>query len=535
MEKVWEIAPRRFDDLIEQLLYNRGIKTEGEREEFFHPQLENFEKDFDLPGAKKAIKRIHQAAKRKELVVIFGDYDADGLCGAAVLYNGLMRAGVKALPYIPHREKEGYGLSKAGLDFAREQGASLVITVDNGIVAVEPAKYAHSLGLDLIITDHHTPAQEKPEALSIIHSTKMSGTAVAWCLVHQLVGEQASEELLDLVAVATIADLLPLLGVNRALAAEGLRRLNKTKRPGFLALFAAARLLPGQIGAYEVGHILGPRLNALGRLEHAMDSLRLLCTKNREKAARLADVLCSANDQKKKLTSDAAAQAMQLLDTEYKDGMDKVKVLILHSKQWIPGIIGLLAGRLAEEHGLPAVVISEGEVFSKGSARTAGGVNIVKAIRGCSGLLVDVGGHPAAAGFTLESSKIAPFKKQLEFMMQQVEVDRRRKLPVEAIVQLSEINLKLVEKLQKFEPTGAGNPPPVLASYKMRLGDLRTVGGGSHLKFKVEGFEAIGFNMGEMINLMKEEMLANIAYRLEINRFNGRETLQLNVLDIQLV
>ncbi|MDO8638843.1 MAG: DHH family phosphoesterase, partial [Candidatus Daviesbacteria bacterium] len=272
MSKNWKMLSEKaiesVEELEKQLLNNRGIKTEKQKELFFDPKLQDFEKDFNLAGISMAQKRILKAVKNQELIIVYGDYDADGICGAAILYLGLTSLGAKVLPYIPHREKEGYGLSKEGLDDAKSQGASLVITVDNGIVAIDQAKYAKKLGLDLIITDHHIPLEEKPESLSIIHSTKMCGAGVGWCLVKQLVTWGLAQELLDLVALATIADMVPLLGANRVLVKAGLKQMNKTKRVGLIALIKDAGLELGNIGTYEIGYILGPRLNAKGRLEH---------------------------------------------------------------------------------------------------------------------------------------------------------------------------------------------------------------------------------------------------------------------------
>ncbi|MBI2018064.1 DHH family phosphoesterase, partial [Candidatus Daviesbacteria bacterium] len=252
-----------------KFLINRKIK---DKEKFFNPKISDFAKDLNIPGIEKAQKRILQAIKNNELIIAYGDYDVDGICGAAVLYLGLTKMGAKVLPYIPHREKEGYGLSSAGLDFAKSSGAELIISCDTGIVAFEQAEYAKKLKIDLIITDHHQPqGTKRPDAYAIVHSLALCGTAVAWTLFQD-------ENLLDLVALATVADMMPLMGANRALVKEGLKKLNLTQRVGLLALFNEAGIKLGEIGSYEIGHIIAPRLNAMGRLEHAMDSLRLLCT-----------------------------------------------------------------------------------------------------------------------------------------------------------------------------------------------------------------------------------------------------------------
>lgn len=533
MPKSWQFSPHHSDNLVEQLLYNRGIKTEAEKEKFLSPKLEDYIKDLGIPGIAKAKKRILQAVENEELIIVYGDYDADGVCGAAVLYLGLTLLGAKVLPYIPHREKEGYGLSEEGLKTVKEKGATLVITVDNGIVACKEAKFAKSLGLDLIITDHHTLAEEKPEALCIVHSTGMSGAAVAWCLIRQLVEESLALELLDLVAIATICDMIPLLGVNRALVKIGLEKLNATKRVGLITLIREAGLQKGEITAYQVGHILGPRINAMGRLEHAMDSLRILCTKDKEKAEKLAVILGETNDQKKKLAMEAVDEARQMVTSHLGSGIQK-KVLVLHSEKWIPGIIGLVAGRICDEYNLPTIIISSADGHSKGSARSKGNINIIETIRQCSDILLDVGGHPRAAGFTIATENITLFRERLEKIAEMVEVEEDV-LPVEVVAKTESINKGMVENLNLFEPTGVGNPQPILSSLSVTASDIKTVGQGQHLKFIVDGIDAIAFSFGEKAKDLHDGQKIDLAYHLEMNKFNGQEKLQFKIIDLKLV
>src|SRR3989338_8036022 len=320
----WKVAPRKSDDLVEQLLINRGINTVEDKEQFFHPKLEDFGGDLKIPGIPKVAKRILQSVEKDELVVVYGDYDADGICASAILYKALTSLGAKVLPYIPHREKEGYGLSRLGLEFAKDSGATAVITVDNGIVAYDAAKLAKELGLDLIITDHHLSQEKLPEAFAVIHSIKMCGAAVAWCLIKNSVPQSLSQELLQFVAIATVCDMLPLIGLGRAFVFEGLRILNRTENLGLLALINVSGINFGEIGSYEIGHVLGPRLNAIGRLEHAIDALRLLCTKDPVKAKKLAKLLCEVNTTRQQMTMLALDQAKALVVREN-------KIHILHS------------------------------------------------------------------------------------------------------------------------------------------------------------------------------------------------------------
>ncbi|OGE37365.1 single-stranded-DNA-specific exonuclease RecJ [Candidatus Daviesbacteria bacterium RIFCSPLOWO2_01_FULL_39_12] len=523
---LWKISPKKSDDIIEQLMINRNLTLKEDQEKFFNPKLTCFEKDLDIPGIKKAQQRILKAIKENELILIFGDYDVDGICGSAILYKALTSLGAKVLPYIPHREKEGYGLSKLGLEFARDSGASLVITVDNGIVALNQAEFAKELGLDLIITDHHLPLDKKPDAYETVHSTKMCGAAVGWCLIRDIIKKELAHDLLQFVALATVCDVMPLLELNRAFLVEGLKVLNRTTNFGLLALINQASISLGEISTYEVGHILGPRLNAMGRLEHAIDSLRLLCTKDPQKANRLAKLLSETNTTRQEMTLNSLEQAKTLIDKSK-------KIHVLAHSEWSAGIIGLIAGRIADEYYRPAIAISIGQEVSKGSARSIDGINIVEVIRKCSDILIDVGGHPGAAGFSIKTKHIEIFKRKVEEYV----VDLPQTEPVlqiDAQINVIQITKRLVEQIKKFEPFGFKNPRPVFVTRNPAVSDIRTVGDGKHLKCKVNGFDAIAFGMGEMQNMLQNQRIIDLAFTPEIDTYNGFEKIQLKVKDIKL-
>lgn len=516
------------DELISVLLINRGVKTAKQRENFLDPKLEDYHHQLKLPGIKVAKERILKAIQNQELIVVYGDYDVDGLSATTLMYLGLASLGAKVLPYIPHRQKEGYGLSKVGLDSVLTEGAKLVITVDNGIVAIKQAEYAQKLGLEVIITDHHIPLSNLPPALAVVHSTDLSGAGVAWALIRSLVEEKLSQKLLQFVAMGTVCDLMPLVGVNRCLVKEGLVSLHRTDRMGLLSLVTECGLKVGDLSAYHLSHVLGPRLNAVGRLDSAMDALRLLCTKDPLKAKSLAKKLCEVNESKKQLTVDAIYQANQLIGS---DGFDlsKKKILILRSQEWIPGIIGLMAGRMTEEYQRPAVVISEGVEISKGSARSTDGLDIVATIRQVGDCLIDVGGHPKAAGFTIATAKIPEFKRKLEQLVSKMVLEEPKLAQAEAMVNLTRVDKSWVKELEILEPFGVGNPRPVLGSQNVSVVGLRTVGGGKHLKFAVGGVEAISFGLGSWLDLLKEGQLVNLEYYLDLDDWGGPEHLQLKV------
>lgn len=522
----WKILPKKSHDLIEQLLINRKVKSREEKEKFFHPKISDFTADLQIPGIKKAQQRILQAVSKKELTAIYGDYDVDGICASAILYKGLTFLGAKAIPYIPHREKEGYGLSETGLKHIKENGASLVITVDNGITAVGQARFAKSLGLNLIITDHHLPGPEKPEAYALVHSTKMCGAAVAWCLISGLLPDQLRVELLQFAAIATVCDLMPLLHLNRAFVFEGLKILNNTTNLGLLALINQAGINPSKIHSSEIGYLIGPRLNAMGRVEHAIDSLRLLCTKDPIKAQNLARLLCQTNANRQKMTQEAYEQARLMVDRTK-------RIQVLASLNWSAGIIGLVAGKVCEQYQRPVIAISVGDTVSKGSARSTTGVNIVELIRQYQDMLVDVGGHPGAAGFTILTEHIEVFKKKLEAYAVGLP-EEEKTLEIEAEINSKKLSADLVLKLQKFEPFGLGNRKPLFASYAVRVSDAKTVGEGKHLKFKADNIEAIAFGMGELASLLQSAKTADMAYNLELDTYNGFEKLQLKVKDMKI-
>lgn len=519
-QKKWEIRHPQSQDIIENLLLQRGIKTKRQREDFFNPKPEDYLKNLKIENIDIAKKRIQEAIKKQELIFVNGDYDVDGICGAAILYLGLTKIGAKVLPYLPHREKEGYGISKIGLDYAKQKGAKLVISVDCGIVDFEGAEYAKLLGLDLIITDHHQTLQKKPSALTIIHSTEMCGSAVAWCLIRD-------DEFLDLVAIATVADMMPMLGVNRWFVKEGVKQLKNTNRIGLKILLEQAGLNVKDVGNYEIGHIISPRLNAVGRLDSAMDALRLLCTKSISRAKDLVAVLDQVNLKRQQLTIDALISARLMV-------VEDKKVYVLSNTDWHPGIIGLVAGRIMEETGRPAIAIARGETFSRGSARSINGVNIVEVIRECQDILEAVGGHPGAAGFTILTEKITEFEIRITNLITQQNQPKEAILQIDAQLNLLDLKLDLAKRLQDFEPFGIANPKPLFATHGVQITDIKTVGQGKHLKFRIDNIDCIAFGMGDLESKLKDGQKVNLAYSLEINSFRGVDKLQLLVKDLTM-
>lgn len=538
----WVVLDRVSDDLEEQLLANRQIK---DKEFFFNPTISP-EPLVDKDQLQIAVQRIKKSIAQKEQVYIYGDFDVDGVTATAILWETLNNLGAKVLPYIPHREKEGYGLSETGLKQIAEKGGKLVITVDCGIGAIEQAKLAKEFGLELIITDHHQKSDELPEAVAILHTYELCGAGVAHELanaLYQSVGSAPPPELLDLVCIGTIADMVPLLGKNRAFAKLGLEQLNKTKRLGLRAIIEEVAIKLGNLGTFEISFIIAPRLNAMGRLEHAYDSLRILLTKDPDKARLLARKLSLTNSERQRLTREAIEQAQEILEKESKNK----KMFVLHNEGWQQGIIGLVAGRLTDQYCRPVLVISKGEVHSKGSARSVNGINIVEAIQSCSDILVNCGGHPAAAGFTIETERIPEFKERLaKWAEDKLTSDSFiPEIKIEAQFRAQDLNLETCALVAQFAPFGMGNPKPLFLTQDLTVHQVRTVGSeGKHLKLILgvpnenvwsltNSIEAIGFGMGKKFMDVRIGSRIDVVFCLDEDNWNGNKKLVLKLKDFK--
>ncbi|MCL5676257.1 MAG: single-stranded-DNA-specific exonuclease RecJ [Patescibacteria group bacterium] len=559
MIKTWKILSDNHKDLLTTLLVNRGLKTKKEQEEFLHPVLpfEFTAKDVGIKEKelKTALKRIGKAIKNQEQIVVYGDYDCDGICATAIMWITLHNLGAKVLPFIPDRVEEGYGLSVSGLNNLKQKipETKLIITVDHGIVAAEQTDYAQKkLGWDVIISDHHTLGRKIPKALAIVHTTKLAGSGVAWFLAQQIISyvndsgqaSMTSISCLDLAALGTIADLVPLQGPNRSIAKFGLEQIHQTKRIGLLALIRAAGLIKENIETYEIGYILAPRLNALGRIDNALDALRLLCTNDAVKANRLAQRLNEVNGQRQTLTEETTLHAKQITE----NSKQKTKLLFISHETYNQGVIGLVAGRLVEEFYLPAIVVAKGEEISKGSARSITGFNIVEAIRNFSDLLVGVGGHPMAAGFTVETKKLELLEKNLkDFAQKQIaESQLSRELKIDCELKLSELDEKIYQQIEKLRPFGMANPEPVFMC-EVEAVETRLVGNTQkHLKLRVCSskqttdnrkqniYDAIAFNFSILYSQIKAGDKIKLAYNLARDTWNGKDKLQLRVRDIKI-
>ncbi len=540
----------KIDDIVTILLENRGLTDKKEIDAFLHPDLEKVTPktvEIDSTQLKKALTRIEKAITNKEQVVVFGDYDVDGITGSAILWETLYALGATCIPYIPDRKEEGYGLSKIGITNLMQQvsNISLIITVDNGIVANDAVTFANDNNIDVIITDHHTVSEKLPDAYAIVHTTKLCGAGVAYLLTKEIkdLGFKSKEKdledtHLELAALGTVADLVPLTGANRAIVTAGLKKLHDTKRPGLLALFQLAKIDQKSIGVYEIGYIIGPRLNASGRIDSAMDSLRLLCTKNKERASELAAKLELTNRERQQLLKDATEHAVSGIKEM---GIGNRKILMIGHESYEEGIIGLVAGRLVEAFYRPSIVLSLGKTISKASVRSISGFNVIEFLRLHIEHFVNVGGHPMAAGFTVETEKIEMLQKALEEKaMAMIEEDLLvRKLKIDCELPFAVLTKELFESIKKLSPFGMANPEPVFVTREVTVESFRVLGKeGNHLKLVLKQesntFEAIAFGMGELGTKIKPGDKLDVAYVLDENTWNGETKLQLKVKDINI-
>jgi len=535
---------------LRQILFNRGIGTREAAEAFLRAKLTIDDDPFQMKDMHKAVERIQQAIQNGEQVAVYGDYDVDGVTATALLVSALSALGGNAREYIPNRFDEGYGLNPEALDTLKNEGVSLVISVDCGIRSPAEADHARAIGLDLIISDHHEPSGEIPQALAVINPKQegdlypekyLAGVGIAYKIVQALhrTIKPATLDLqsyLDLVALGTVADLAPLTGENRHLVRGGLRQMRNSARQGLLSLAAVADISLNKVTAINIGFGLGPRLNASGRLDTAIDSYRLLTTTDLFEAGQLAQQLNVQNGQRQQMTRKIQAEAEALALAEEKDPL----ILFAVHEEFNPGVVGLAAARLTESYYRPSVVghsdTKKGE--TRCSCRSIPEFHITQALDECADLLVRHGGHAAAAGFTVPNEKLNVLKARLrEIATRDLNgKDLRHSLVADAEAPLSEMTADLLKYLDLLEPTGYGNPGAVFVSRNVRVVNHRAVGADAkHLKLTVSdgksNFDAIAFRLGDWASKLPEHI--DLMYTLETNEFNGRTTLQLNVKDLK--
>ena len=535
-----------------QLLWDRRLKTQKAIDEFFHPDYdEDLHDPFLMKGMKKAVERITKALKNKEKITIFGDYDADGVCGTAILSETLKALGADPDIYIPDRNKEGYGLNLEAVKEVAAKKTNLIITIDCGITDFEEIKLANKLGMDVVVVDHHKVHDKIPTAVAIVNPCqkgekypfrKLAAAGVAFKVAQAILKSKVPEGfekwLLDLVAIATVTDIMPLLGENRTLVKYGLVVLAQTKRLGLQELMKAARI-KSTLDTYTLGYIIGPRLNAAGRMAHATTAYELLVTKSKQEAETLTRRLNEKNQERQRLTDRIIQEVESRLKSE------KGKLIFQGDKNWPIGIVGLIAGRITDRYYRPAVIFQKTKDKSKGSARSIPCFNIVEAISECKELLEDFGGHPGAAGFTVPNKNLKKFEQRLlKFANKKIEKeDLIPLLNIDLELEPEELNFEIYEEIQRFAPFGEENPRPLFLMKNLMISNFKAVGNNcSHLKMyltkelknsKIKGFQAIGFGLGDFCDKIKQGDKVDVVSELITDDWNGARKLQLKIVDLK--
>jgi single-stranded-DNA-specific exonuclease len=561
LRKQWRLpqeAPASFhvampdvNPIVRQILFARGYETPGAARGFLageppHPN------PFDLPHMSALVGRLRQAISDQEEIAVYGDYDVDGITGLVVLISTLEALGARVRPYIPHRMTEEYGLNRQALARLRRAGVRVVVTVDCGIRSVGEIAYGRKIGLDILVTDHHSVPEALPSAVLVNPKLAgsrypfpdLAGVGVAYRVAQGLIraarrtarrstppAEIAEDSFLDLVALGTVADLVPLVGENRSLVREGLARLNATARPGLLALFEVAGISPGHVDSEEIAFGLAPRLNAAGRLDTALRAYELLSTEAEDRARELANELQEINVQRRALTEELGRKARET----WRTGPDE-PVIFVAGPDFHKGIVGLVASRLTDEFYRPSLVIEVDGEHSRGSARSIPEFNITEALTECADLLARYGGHAMAAGFTLATDRLDAFQRRL------LEVARARldgielvpKVDVDAVQPLSDATWETARALEMLRPFGQGHPAATLVSRNVQVRDARVVGE-KHLLLKVSDgrvvWDAIAFRQAQALEDLAPRL--DLAYSLSVRQWQGQPRLRLVIEDLR--
>jgi single-stranded-DNA-specific exonuclease len=598
--------------LVSQLLYNRGITKKGQAGNFFNFDYgKNLHNPFLMKGMEKAVEKILKAVEKKEKIAIFGDYDTDGITSSAILAKTLKVLGNAPKVYIPDRAKEGYGMNLKAIRYLKKQKINLIITVDCGISNFKEIVLANQLGIEVIVTDHHCVPEKIPPALAILNPRlencsypfkDLAGVGVAFKLVQGLIqkkqhnavspplikeGEVASPRLqneniknneddiapsrfqketeniknlnngfekwlLDLVALGTVADCVPLLGENRALVHYGLIVLNKTKNPGLKKLIEISRVSSrkkeGGIISEDISFVLAPRLNVAGRMDHANLSFRLLMSEDGTEIEKIAQKLEKKNQERQKITKEIVEEAKKRFykKNSAKGGKKQDKIIFEADSEWPVGLVGLAAGRLSDELSRPALIFSKGDKKSVGSGRSIPCFNLIEAVSRCQDFLLEFGGHSQAAGFTLLNNQLSDFCQALKFIAERnlKEGNLKPTLEIESETEGKDLNWDFFNQISKFAPFGQNNPTPLLLMKNLQIKEMRAVGNGeNHLKMKLlwkslggnheKNFEAIGFNFGKCFLKLKENDFVDVVFELTSNLWNGYTSLQLKVVDLK--
>jgi len=549
----------KLNSSVAKILFSRGLTTEKEIEQFVNPNYENDSHNpFSFCDMEKVVERIKKARDEKQRVAIFGDYDADGITSSAIIKETLDHLGIDSFVYIPNKHSEGYGINSAAIGIFKEKKVDLIITVDCGITSVAEVEKANSFGIDVIITDHHHVPENVPEAFAIINPhqegcgypfSDLAGVGVAFKVVQaifqRLLPEkmQLSKWMLDLVAIGTIADCVPLVGENRLFVKYGLTVLSKTRRVGLLELFAVGRIIINENeipDTKKVSFYIAPRINAAGRINHASLAYNLIIEKDVAKARIFALELEANNAERQKITEKIVDEVKILAENAFKDK----KFIFAISEHFSIGVVGLVAGKIAQKYNKPVAIFQKSDEVSKGSFRSIPQINIIETIGQCQELLVKYGGHSQAAGVSVANEDLDKFYEKINSLIsEKLEgIDLSPEIKIDEELEPDAIDFDLVEDLEKLKPFGQNNEQPIFAMRNMIVREKRTIGSGNkHLKFYFSSkddspkiFEAVSFNGYEKYLKISEGDCVDIACNIEKDEWNGNSKIQLMLIDLKV-
>ena len=541
-------------EIIAKVLANRGIESLKSSHNFFNPSNDQLHDPFMMKNMDIAVDRISKNIQNQKPILIFGDYDVDGTTGASLLYLGLKDLNAIVEYYIPHREKEGYGLSSGGIDYAQSVGADLLITCDCCINAFQPVDYANEHGVDITITDHHIPDKKLPNAYAVLNPKQkgceypfkgLCGCGVAFKLISALseksgIGQNVGLNYLDLVALATSADMVPILDENRVLVHGGLDQLEESKSPGIHQLLVQTGLVGESLNVGKLVFGLAPKINAAGRMGDANRTVELLTTSDKTRAEELASILVRENKRRQLIQEDIVNDAIRLVHSQV--DLENNKVVIIGSKGWHPGVVGIVASRIKDEFSRPAIVIAfDKEGIGKGSARSIPNLDLYEALSYAAKFLEGYGGHPMAAGLTVREDKFENFKSLFLRNVNKILTndDLIPAISIDGEMALTDINSRFMRFLEKLGPFGPGNMRPKFVSRNLSIsGQPRLMGNGEHIRFIVSqngrNYPAVGFKLSSHYEDLIRGVPVDIAYVVEVNQWQGQSNIQLNVRDIQL-
>ncbi len=537
---------------IIRILFNRGISNIDTIKNFLNPNINNLYNPFLMKGMDKAIERVHRALENNEKIMIFGDYDADGITSTSLLYMFLEKLGNTALYYIPNRIDDGYGLSIRGIEYAIKKHVDLIITVDCGITAINEVEYAKKNGVDVIITDHHEVTEKLPDADAIINPHRNDdnypfeflagcGVVLKFIQAYSLKYLNSDNEInnyIDIVALGTIADVVPLIDENRIITYYGLQKLTNTENEGIKALCKVADLKTKNMTSFHIGFVLAPRINAIGRMSDAREAVKLFITNSEYEAYNIAHKLNYENRKRQKIDQDVYEEALEIIENEK---LYENKTIVIANENWHEGVIGIVASRIAEKYYKPTIMISLYDDIGKGSGRSIPQFHLYDSLKEIEDLLESFGGHKLAAGITIRKNNLEEFKKKFEAIAQKsIKEDTVKNIEIDSEIHFNEITDDLEESIKLLAPFGYGNPKPVFLTKSISIVGYPVLFKDRHLKFVARNndkiFDAIWFNNGKefIADMIKPNAKIDIVYYITRNNYQGRNSIQLQIIDMHI-